>query len=258
VSSFIVFYYGNTGSSWLIQTLGSARGVLIPAFEPLESWAWKADNDEKLAWIRNAVAPPDQREGPAFQAWVEGLSASPQFAGLPEGDFDTVGFKVSAGAVRDWDALVGLLAETSTRLVFLQRENRIKHALSLYRYHDEGKSQFELAGVRPPSKVKMRVFSQRLRDSVSLHDQSNSLRERCLEALGPEMITTVMYEEFVTAEGKKTLMERLAAFLGLDRASMSHSGFEKATSDDLRSAVVNYERLRRRYRKTPYAQYFPD
>ncbi|HKZ25504.1 MAG TPA: hypothetical protein VJ398_06905 [Acidimicrobiia bacterium] len=34
--SFVVVYYGNTGSTWLVETLSTSPEVLVPAFEPLE------------------------------------------------------------------------------------------------------------------------------------------------------------------------------------------------------------------------------
>lgn len=258
VGSFAVVYYGNTGSSWLVQTLGSSPGVLIPAFEPLESWAWKAGADEKLAWLRAAFSPPFEGEGPAREAWIAELSRSPQFQKLPRDNFSTVGLKMSWSAVPDTGALLNLLGEKGTRLVFLERSNRIKHALSLYRYHEEKKSQFELAGVRPPSKVDFKRFEHWVQDSIRLHAELEAFRDRALEALGPDVLTTVEYEDFVSPEGKVAVIDRLAGFLEIEPPSLNASHFEKSTPDDLRSAIVNYERLRRRYRRTTLAVHFEE
>ena len=258
VDSFVIIYYGNTGSSWLVQTLGSAPGVLIPAFEPLESWVWKAGPEEKLAWLRNAFSPPREREGPELDTWIADLARSPQFSKLPTIDFSTVGLKMSWSAVTDTGALLTLLEEKGTKLVFLERGNRIKHALSLYRYHEEEKSQFELAGVRPPSKVKFDRFEHWVKDSIRLHEELTAFRTKALATLSPGSLTTVAYEEFVTSEGKVAVIDRLAGFLGIESPSLEASHFEKATPDDIRSAVLNFNRLRRRYRRTPLAEYFED
>jgi hypothetical protein len=258
MGSFAIVYYGNTGSSWLVQILGSAPGVVIPAFEPLESWAWKAGSDEKLAWLHNAFSPPEEREGPAFDVWVEGLATSPQFEKLPTGDFSTVGLKMTGRAIPETEALLGLLKDLATKAVFLQRRNRIKHALSLYRYHEESKSQFELAGVRPPSKLKRKRFDYWVQDSIRLHTDSEAFRARAGAALGPAAVTTVQYEDFVTPPGKREVIDRLAEFLEIDPPALDASHFEKATPDDLRSAVLNYERLQRWYRKTPLVVHFEE
>lgn len=258
VDSFVVIYYGNTGSSWLVQTLGSAPDVLIPAFEPLETWAWQGSADEKLAWLRGAFSPPEAREGPAFDAWLAELGKSPQFSQLPTSDFSVVGLKMTWSAVPDGEALLDLFREKRTRLVFLQRENRIKHALSLYRYHEEKKSQFELAGVRPPSKVKLRRFDYWVEDSIRLHGELAAFRDRAQEALTPEALITVAYEDFIPPEGKVEVVDRLAGFLGIESPPLGASHFEKSTPDDLRSAILNYRRVRRRYRQTPLAVHFDD
>ena len=128
----------------------------------------------------------------------------------------------------------------------------------MYRYHEESKSQFELAGVRPPSRVRWKRFDYWLQDSIRLHTDSEVFKSQALSTLGPAAITTVQYEEFVGAEGKAEVIDRLARFLEVEPPSLDSSHFQKATPDDLRSAVLNYERLRRRYRRTPLAVYFEE
>lgn len=258
MGSFVVVYYGNTGSSWLVQTLASAPGVAILGFEPLEEWAWKADSDVKLAWLHNALSPPHERDGPVFDVWMEGLAASPQIGKLTLGDFSMVGLKMTGGAIQDLEALLSLLKERATKLVFLQRSNRIKHALSLYRYHEEKRSQFEWAGERPPSKLKFRRFDYWVKDSTRLHRDLGAFQARARAELDPSAIITVQYEDFVTPQGKGDVIERLAVFLEIASPSLDASRFEKATPDDLRAAVINYDQLRHRYRNTPLAIHFED
>jgi hypothetical protein len=256
--SFVVVYYGNTGSSWLIETLGHVPGVLLPAFEPLEAHAWNASDRDKVSWVRDAFSLPPEHDGPAFDKWLEDLGASPQFKGLIRSEFSTIAFKMTPSALRSTDELVDVFEEFGTRLVFLRRENRIKHALSLYRYHEEHKSQFDRSGIRPPSEVDVRVFDRWLRESVRLDDRHSAFEDECRDRLGSDVVIGVAYEEFVTGEGKRATVRRLIEFLGLPAGDYTGGSFEKATPDDLRSAVVNYDRLRRRYRRGPMARYFED
>lgn len=257
VQPFVLVYYGNTGSSWLLETISGTPAVLGPAFQPLEAWAWDGADEEKLRWIRSAFSPPDMLDGPAFEAWVEGLSKSPQYQKLLRSEFQIVGFKMSPKAVRDTEHLLGLLAELSTRLVLLSRTNRIKHALSLYRYFEEEKSQFERQGVRPPSTVRMRRFGRWVQRSQAMHEGLQKF-SAAPAVFGPGSVARVAYEEFVTAAGKAAVIERLAAFLGIDPGGSAPGSFEKVTPDDLRAAVAKYERLRRRYRNTPLSVHFDD
>ena len=256
--SFIVVYYGNTGSSWLIDAIGGGPDVLVPAFEPLEAWAWSVQDAEKLKWIRNAFAPPVERRGSSYTEWVAGLAASPQFREVLKTGFSHVGFKMTASAFRDRAAFLAVADEVGARLVFLRRENRIKHALSLYRYHEEDKSQFDHAGIRPPSQVKRRTFHKWVKASVSLDEELVELHGRAETLLGNDRVAGVRYEDFLTEEGKQSVIDRLVEFLGIDLVASARGGFEKATPDDLRAAVINYEYLRRRYQHTPLGIYFDD
>jgi hypothetical protein len=253
---FVVLYYGNTGSSWLIETLGHAPGVLVPAFEPLEAWAWKAPDREKVAWMRNAFSIPVERSGPSFDRWIEGLEASPQFKGLTSTDFTTIAFKMTNSALRSDAAMVDVFEEFGTRLVFLRRENRIKHALSLYRYHEEKKSQFDHAGIRPPSDVDLKLFKKWLSESEKLDSSFAAFQDACERRLGAGILIDVAYEEFVSEDGKQQTIERLARFLELPGGGYEPGGFKKATSDDLKSAVVNYRALRRKFGRGDMAKFF--
>jgi len=254
--SFVVVYYGNTGSSWLVETLSTSEDVLVPAFEPLELWAWDAPDAEKMAWIRGAFTPPEPRTPAAMQRWFEEMSSSPQFKGVKGREqFRIVGFKMTEGTLTDQAALLRLLDELGTRVITLHRSNRLKHALSLYRYHEENKSQFDGKGLRPPSKLDLARFDGWVHESTRLHDRLVAFRLMVDDLLGTGRGLELSYEEFVTAEGKQATIERVGEFLGLDVGVMKQSRFEKATPDDLAKAVVNYRALRRRYRSTDLARW---
>ena len=254
--SFVVVYYGNTGSTWLVETLSTSPEVLVPAFEPLEQWAWAAPDIEKMAWIRAAFTPPVQRTAQAMQGWFDELSASPQFKGVKGREhFRLVGFKMSEGVMEDQAPLLELLDELGTRVITLQRSNRLKHALSLYRYHEENKSQFDREGVRPPSQVDLTVFDGWVHESTRMHDSLLTFRRMVVDRLGADRSLELSYEELVTAAGKQSTLERIGEFLQFDVSGVRHSRFEKATPDDLARAVVNHRALRRLYRSTDLARW---
>jgi hypothetical protein len=242
----------------LVETLSTSPEVFTTGFEPLEKWAWDAPSDEKLAWMKAALQPPgDTVSEEALADWSATLGASPQFHGtLNKTGFRMTGWKMTWGSVGDPDGVLKVLAETGSKAILLVRENRVKHALSLYRYHEEGKSQFEKKGTRPPSEVSIVSMAKWLRESQRLHDQAVGFGRQCETALGKENVAHVSYEEFVTPEGKRRTMDRMADFLGLDPDRFVQSNFEKATSDDLRDALVNFKQLRRKFFFTPYRKFF--
>lgn len=254
MNSFVLVYYGNSGSSWLIEALGGGPDVLVPAFEPLESWAWKASDAEKADWIRVVFNPPEELQGDDLAAWLEKLRKTPQFVELKKTSFSHVAFKMTASAFKNRDRFLEVVEETESKLVFLRRDNRVKHALSLYRYHEEKKSQFDHAGVRPPSRVELRTFDKWLRSSSALDRELSALTDTALARLGAERVATVTYEEFVDDDGKRAVLDRLTDFLSIQQSATSV--FKKATADDLRRAVVNYDELKHRYRKTEFARFF--
>lgn len=257
MAGFICAYYGNTGSSWLLQVLGTSPQILVPGFEPIEGWAWDAPRSERIEWLRTALSPPADHEGEAYDLWVKQLQTSPQVDDLPEKPgFLHVGLKVNNLAVVETETVSEVLAGAGAKVIVLSRDNRIKHALSLYRYHEESKSQFELKGVRPPSEVRLRKFNWWVKESRRLHGHMDSVRDTFLQRLGQDNVTTLSYEEFATPEGKQRTIDRLTDFLGIDPFVMAESQYAKATPDDLKSALVNYNTVRLRYALTPMREFF--
>ncbi|MFO7547442.1 MAG: hypothetical protein R6X29_01035 [Acidimicrobiia bacterium] len=257
MAGFVCLYYGNTGSSWLVETLSTSPEVLVTGFEPVEQWAWDAPAGDKLAWMREALTPPVGQSDEAFEAWGERLAASPQFdSTFGKHGISLTGFKMTWGAVDDPEGIIRVIDETGSKAISLVRENRVKHALSLYRYHEEQKSQFEQKGVRPPSRVPYEVMVRWLEESSRLHEEALGFAERCESVLGPGRVARVAYEEFVTSEGKEATIRRLAGFLGIDQEGIRRSRFEKATPDDLREALDNYLEMRLRFALTPHRRDF--
>lgn len=259
MSGFVCIYYGNTGSSWLLNTLGTSPQIMVPGFEPVEGWAWKAPIEERVEWMSTALNPPPERSGPVFEKWIAALRESPQVKELSDKPtFEQVGFKMNDLAVFAIDAVVDVLEGAEARAIVLSRENRIKHALSLYRYHEESKSQFGGKGYRPPSKVDLKLFDKWVQESVRLHTRSLDAKEKLLDRLRPDRVAELSYEEFTTEEGKRRTIDRLTDFLGVEPMELKEGPFVKATPDDLRSAVVNYNILRLRYLLTPMRTYFAE
>ncbi len=261
MSHFVCLYYSNTGSSWLVDTLNTSSEVFVPGFEPLERWGWEGPDEDKADWIRNALSIPplDQRHGPGWQTWIDNIRVAASAAkATPGTHYSSVGFKMTWWAFDDQVILISTLAELGVKTIVLTRENRLKHALSLYRYRDENKSQFETGGVKPPTKLDLKRYHFWLRESQRHHDMALSFEQRLRAKTGDDRVFAVGYEEFVTPEGKEDVVQRLASYLDLDPDLISRGKFEKATPDSLGAAVVNYRALRKRYKDTPYRVYFDD
>ena len=263
MQSFIVAFYNHTGSSWLIESIGRSPSVFIPAFEPLERWGWELTPEDKIPWLVNAFGGPAGSDEEALDEWLEGLSEAPQFDQDREGrtiylkerrpNFRSVGFKMGNAAIRNPPEILECLPDLGTKIILLQRADRVKHALSLYRSNVERKSQFERKGELPPSEVDLEQFDFWLWKARVMHEASEELRTHAEALFARDSLMSLNYEDFVTDEGKDRTIERLTRFLEIDVPELGLSMFHKATPDNLKDAVVNYEELASHLRYTEYS-----
>lgn len=227
----------------------------MTGFEPVERWAWDAPVEERLAWLETALSPPQDRSEPSVSAWFETLKASPQIKQYPMfPKFTYTCMKVGDLAVEDTAGLIDVLDRTDAKVIHLVRDNRLKHALSLYRYHDEQKSQFGGQDKYAPTKVDFETFYKWLAESTRLHNQAMGVRDACVDRLGSDRVFPLTYEEFTDEEGKTDVLARLAAFFDIP-VDFDGGRFSKATPDSLRQAISNYRAFKRHFRNTPHAEY---
>lgn len=263
VQSFIVVFYNHTGSSWLIETIGSSPSVFIPAYEPLEKGVWKTAPKDKIPWLSNAFGGPAGSGEKALDEWLDGLAEAPQFEQNREKrtiflkesrpNFRSVGFKVGTAAVRNPPEILECLHELGTKIVLLQRADRAKHALSLYRSNVEKKDQFQRKGEQPPSEVDLEQFDFWLYKARVMHQTSEDLQAQAKALFARKSLMTLNYEDFVTDQGKDRTIERLTRFLEIDAPQLGASKFQKATPDRIKDAVVNYDELAAHLRYTEYS-----
>jgi hypothetical protein len=253
MAGFVCIYYGNTGSSWLMSALSESPQIHVPGFEPIETWAWDAPVAERLAWLAKMLSPPVERSGDEYRRWLAALRASPQVTKDPvDPGFTLTGIKMTDLPATDTAAVLDVLEETGSKVIHLTRANRLKHALSLYRYHDEDKSQFHGKDDYSPTKVEFRRFRDWLEESERLHQQGVRIGEQCAYVLGADRVFELAYEEFTDAAGKRQVLDRLATFLGIP-AEFGSGEYAKATPDSLSEAISNYGVFRLRHRFTRYS-----
>lgn len=246
--NFLGIYYGGTGSSWLLNTLGSSPKVLVAGYEPLEWMHWKVDDATKLAWTELAWNAPERNDAAAMEAWFEAMESNPQWVDTEKRDFEGVGFKMSAPAVTDHQSLVKLADGVGAVVVVMVRRNRVKHALSLYRSHEEDKHQFRDEGIMAASSVDPRVFRKWLRLSCKAHAAAEKFTRLARRLMGEDRVHVFAYEDFVDDEGKAETVQRLGSVFRLDPESLSYSRYRKATPDSLSEAIANFDELFRTFR----------
>lgn len=253
MNTFACVYYGNTGSSWLLHTLQAAPDVWVPGFEPLERHHWRASDDTKLAWLRAAFAmPPEDPDD--RKLWLELLQTSPQVVDPAPSTYAHVGFKVTLDALHRPSRFIEAFRDCGTRVIVLSRLNRLKHALSLYRHHEEDKSQFQFAGELPATEIDWPRFDKWLDRSHKAHAESTLFRQDCISALGSDRVLSLVYEDFVDNVGKDRTIERVGRFLDIPTDGLERSRYyKKATPNELHRSVVNYREMVERFKDGPRA-----
>ena len=255
VAGFVCLYYGNTGSSWLLSAMKGSPAIHVPGFEPIEDWAWDVTAEERFRWLDTVLSPPTERTGDEYAEWRAAVRESPQVTEDPtDHDFALTGLKMNDLAVVDADTLLDIIDRTGSKVIHLVRKNRLKHALSMHRYHDEHKSQFHGKKRYTPTQIRFGRFNDWIRESERLHDLAVQWGEQCEERLGSDRVFRLAYEEFTDTAGKQRTLDRLADFLGVP-AGFGDGQYAKVTPDSLRTAIANYSTFRLRYLPTRHAKH---
>lgn len=255
VAGFVCLYYGNTGSSWLLSALDGSPSIHVPGFEPIEDWAWDVTAEERFRWLETVLSAPEDRTGDEYARWCAVVRESPQVTEDPAPhDFALTGLKMNDLAVIDPDALIDIIDRTGSKVIHLVRANRLKHGLSMHRYHDEDKSQFHGEDGYPSTRIRFGRFNDWIRESERLHNLGVRLGEQCESRLGTDRVFHLSYEEFTDEAGKRQTLARLAGFLGIPD-DFGDGEYAKATPDSLRAAIANYPAFRARYRLTRHAKH---
>jgi len=229
VTRFVVLFPGRSGSTYVISALDahpkiSAKGEVLDPLRPVGPEA-------QLDWTRR---------------FFRGRLVSP---------YRAVGFKTKLRDVLDQDGFAAILDEYDAKLIYLDRRNDVKHAIS-------------------------RITARRLKDTTgrwNRYDGDARLDafpvdvtdfEARLEAVEAEKATIAAYVErldrpLLHVDYEDLLADptatfhRLLGYLGLPPAPIRGSTL-KNTSDDLREVVTNFDELRARYAGTRYEPMFDE
>jgi LPS sulfotransferase NodH len=221
---FVILFPGRTGSSHLVSCLASHGEVLAEG--------------ERLVGLDAA----------AQSRWMTELYDSSRRGGVA-----AVGFKTKPKDIADRAGFLALLRARSVRVVSLTRRNLVKLAVSTInarRIKSEtgrwnlasGATQLGPLTVRPEE---LRAEIERC-SAAQLASQ-----ELAADVGGP--VLTLDYDELVRDE--PAWLRRATEFLELTPRP-HRSTVAKATDDDLRKALADYDGLRAAFASTAWAQHF--
>lgn len=228
---FVILFEGRSGSTWLVEALRSHPRIeaRLEVFAALRNQGHGAE--DQLEWARGFLAPP-----------------------FPDG-IEAAGFKTKLHDVLDTEAFAGLLHDVAARVVLLRRRNRVKHVVSVFNAMriEENTGEWNLRGEGDTLSA-VSIDPERFDEWLESYRRGLEELERYVDLL--DLPTCRIHYEDLLRDPEETTA-RVTESLAVEPAPLE-TRTRKATSDDLREALANFEELRRRYEGTRYGPMFDD
>jgi LPS sulfotransferase NodH len=229
VTHFVLLFPGRSGSTYLISALDAhpaitAKGEVLDPLRPQGPQA-------QLDWTRRYFRGPIVNRSKA------------------------VGFKTKLRDVLDQDGFARILTELDARLIYLDRRNDVKHAIS--RITARRLKDTTGRWNRYDGDSTMEAFDVDVEDFATRLEAVEAEKATISEYVGAvdRPLLHLDYEDLL-AEPDATF-HRVLAFLGLPPSPIRGNTL-KNTSDDLRDVVTNFDALRARYAGTRYEPMFDE
>ena len=200
---------------------------------------------ERFAELRQRGAGPEEQ-----MRWAREFFTPPLF-----GRYSAVGFKTKLVDVLDPEAFIALLKEKQCRIIQMQRRNRVKAVVSRINarrlYEKSGYwNLYKESDRLPPLEIDPDQFDLFLQERIeadrALDEFVNRLNLPTLK---------IVYEELLV--DREAVLQKVFPFLRVKPCELEGKSL-KATSDDLREVVLNFEELRTRYAGSIYSAMFDE
>ena len=179
----------------------------------------------------------------------------PVFSWFLGPEISAVGFKTKLNDVLDTDRFASLLQGLNARILVTQRRNTVKLIVSWFNseriFAASGDwNVYANKGPQEPLRLAPEKFDRRLKSVVIGKERL----DRFVKNLGLSTLQ-IDYEDLLLHQ-QKTL-RKVCSHLSVPYQSME-SNCSKATSDDLRPVIGNFEELRSYYKGTAYEPMFEE
>jgi LPS sulfotransferase NodH len=231
VTPFVILFVERAGSTFLTTALKSHPQVLALT-EKLDAMKKEGKTAaEQLEWSRSFLTPP------------------------LIGRHRAIGFKTKLLDVFDQEAFAALLRERRCRIIQLQRHNSVKAAVSTL----NARRQWQVSGNwnllsestrLPPFEVDPAEFDAVL---AQREEWDRQLEEYAAKLQLPTL--RLWYEDLLADEG--AFVDKALTFLTGEQRRLQGSTL-KNTGDDLKTAILNFDDLRKRYAGTRYETMFDE
>ncbi len=226
VTCFVMFIVGRVGSNFLTSSMNAHPNVMA-----LNETLMDMTAEQQREWTLRFLTPPlVSRKG-------------------------AIGFKIKPVQLADRAGYAQLLRAQKPKIIHIWRRNRIKSVIS----HLNGKRLEKATGMwnlydesrrLPPFEVDFAEFERALRN----REQTDRESADYVSSLGLPTLS-ITYEEML--QDINAVLARTFEFLNVAPLPVKPSTF-KATSDDLREVITNFDALRARYAGTEYEAMFDE
>ena len=231
VTPFVILFVERAGSTFLITALKSHPQItaLTEKFDAMRKEGKTAA--DQLEWSRQFLTPP------------------------LIGEHRAIGFKTKLVDVLDQDGFAALLRERRCKIIQLQRRNSIKAVVSTL----NARRQWQVSGNwnllsestrLPPFEVDPAEFQAMLAQREELDRQLETYAGQL------ELPTLRLWYEDLLAD-ETVFVDKAVSFL-TGKSQRLQGATLKNTSDDLKTAVLNFDELRKRYAGTRYEPMFDE
>jgi hypothetical protein len=238
---FVVLFQGRTGSTYLMEAL-DAHPAIRAGYEDITSSRWeKKGGEAQVARARRLLlADADEWAARPFD---------------PKHPARAVGFKVKLRDVVALEAFGAMLHDVRARVIHLQRRNVVKLTVSNFnsqRIHEATGdwNLYERGAISESFHIPFELFDSALE---RVEARRRDLIEYVAALELPSL--TLFYEDIVEHHDETVALA--FAFLGVEAATVQGAAV-KATRDDLRTVLENFDDLRARYVGTRYASMFDE
>ncbi|MGE0461437.1 MAG: hypothetical protein AB7Q16_08715 [Vicinamibacterales bacterium] len=228
---FVILFVERAGSTFLITALKSHPQILALT-EKLDAMKKEGRTAaEQIAWCRSFLTPP------------------------LVGSRRAIGFKTKLLDVLDPDGFAALLRERRCKIIQLQRRNAVKAVVSTL----NARRQYKVSGNWNllNESTRLPAFEVDPGEFEALLAQREEWDSQ-LEAYAAKLRLPTLrlwYEDLLADEG--AFADKAVTFL-TGRSQRLQGGTLKNTGDDLKTAILNFDELRRKYAGTRYETMFEE
>jgi LPS sulfotransferase NodH len=227
VSRFVILFVGRTGSTYLQQLLNSHSNIrcLPEALEDIK------DRDGQLAMINRSWSPPII------------------------GKYGAVGFKTKLVDVLDPEEFADLLVKNHVRIIHLQRRNRVKAAVSYHNAQRLWKKTGQWNVYNEKDRVgKLYINPIEFKQSLQRREENENNLSEFIRLLDLPTLS-IDYSDLLLKIDQT--LQRIFEFILIENKPLL-SKVKKATSDDLKKTLENFDELRSQYIGTSYEWMFDE